>query len=111
MLNQKGLFRNAMGKDDEMPFINQKRKCLVRVVDYYPPNIVDFASLGPVQKGDSQSDDEMDVDSSSWIWNFFLLVEDGETPTKAARNRVSHSQWVHVSNANAQYLLNLDPVE
>lgn len=107
----RGTFK-VEGEEEELPFVNQKRRCQVRVVDFYPPQLEDFAA--PAQKlsdGTNVSEDGMDIDPSDWEWNFFLLVEDSVRLKTTAKDRTGQQTWLHVSNMDAQYLLDLDACE
>ncbi|PSK42871.1 hypothetical protein B9Z65_6825 [Elsinoe australis] len=105
-------FRGAFkveGEEEELPFVNQKRRCQVRVVDFYPPQLEDFAAIAQnLSDGTNVSEDGMDIDSSDWEWNFFLLVEDSVRLKTTTKNREGQQTWLHVSNMDAQYLLDLD---
>lgn len=114
LLAFRGTFK-VEGEEEELPFVNQKRRCQVRVVDFYPPQLEDFAA--PAQNlsdGTNVSEDDMDIDSSDWSdweWNFFLLVEDSVRLKTTTNNREGQQTWLHVSNMDAQYLLDLDACE
>lgn len=85
-------------------------KVRVRVVDFYPPVLEDFASHPPpaVVSGEDSDDDTDMIDLSSsekWEWDFYLLLED----IKANRpGNPPAQQWVHVGHRDAEYLLCMD---
>ncbi|GAM89063.1 hypothetical protein ANO11243_070970 [Dothideomycetidae sp. 11243] len=108
MLAERGYLQAGGGSDDELPFVNQRRRCQVRAIDYYPAELADFAcpALRPVTTDANASDDEMDIDLPSWEWNFFLLVQDGNRPI--GPDKTGEKTWVHISDSAAQYLLNMD---
>jgi len=85
--------KTPQGNPYRLPFQNCKYKSHVRVVDFFPDNIEDFAVpritseydvLG--DDGDDREDDsEIDLtqenaDNVLWAWRFFLLVEDARLP-------------------------------
>lgn len=111
MLAERGYLQAGGGSDDELPFVNQRRRCQVRAIDYYPAELADFAcpALRPVTTDANASDDEMDIDLPSWEWNFFLLVQDGNRPI--GPDKTGEKTWVHISDSAAQYLLNMDACE
>jgi hypothetical protein len=104
-----------------LPFVNQNYRANVRVVDFFPDRLEDFASFHRMTQFDvlSENSDE-DSDSSSgseseagsrrradqvWEWRFALLLED------ARRNKSSNPAqrvWVIVDNLEGQYLTGLD---
>jgi protection-of-telomeres protein 1 len=97
------------GIEYRLPFQNVKYRTTVRVVDFFPPDISDFAvSYNPDYE--TSEDDEDDVSSTRrvrWEWRFCLLVEDAKTAPGQSRNRVK----LFVSGAEAVFLLKLDAVE
>ncbi|ESZ94872.1 hypothetical protein SBOR_4748 [Sclerotinia borealis F-4128] len=101
-----------------LPFENKHYKVNVRVVDYYPPNIIDFAvgskisefDMLPDYSGDEDVGPEEDMQSyregkgfvpRKWEWRFALVVEDANPD--APRDRVT----LIVGNYDAQTLLNI----
>lgn len=103
-----------------LPFVNLKYRVNVRVVDYFPHKLEDFAR--PVKARTAEfavlSDNEAESDSddsengnmmdnfteASWAWRFYLLLEDASMPAGQSKNRI----WVAVNNEEAQCLTNLD---
>jgi protection-of-telomeres protein 1 len=113
------------GVEYRLPFQNVAYRATVRVVDFFPPKLEDFAvSYNPEYKilsdveTDSQDDDD-DDDSvmngtasqhrrRSWEWRFCLLVEDARpAPPGQPRDRMKLFVWGH----EAEHLLRLDAVE
>lgn len=99
------------GKDEELPFVNQRRRCQLQAIDYYPPRLRDFARPRVQTKADDfvGSDGDMDMDEQGWEWDFFLLVRD--PIPRGAPTKSSAQTWLHVSNTAAQYLLKMDASE
>lgn len=102
-----------------VPFVCAKYQAQVRVVDYFPPNIEDFACSRRSTEFDvlsDISDDESSSDSSDagsdsetgriWEWRFALRLEDA-SDTSASKQRI----WVLVNNAEAQCLTDLDAAD
>jgi protection-of-telomeres protein 1 len=112
-------------KDDRgalSPFNICKYKANVRVVDYFPANIEDFAvgrreseyDLLSDYSGGEDTDAEEDMRSfrngkgfprKNWEWRFALQVVDANP--KSSKERM----WLVVSNADAQMLFDLDAAE
>ncbi|KAF4988608.1 hypothetical protein FGRMN_9669 [Fusarium graminum] len=109
-----------------LPFVNLNHRANVRVVDFAPSNLTDFAYPKKESEYDDLSDDggesvsnsgseDEDEQSSqvtmhdfakarNWEWRFFLELEDATVPTKQKKERL----WVAVDNQAAQCLLGLD---
>ena len=105
----------------ELPFVNVNFRANVRVVDFYPSQLEDFACPNRRRAGEydmlsdkdeseldgSDDDTDMVIDSNEpvdWTWHFYVKVEDalvpeGQTPCTA---------WVCVDNEAAQMLLGED---
>lgn len=96
---------------EDLPFMNQKRRCQVRAIDYFPAQLEDFAvpKQAEVTTDEDRMDIDPDVESSEWEWSFLLLVEDASRP--ASKDHIPASAWIHVPNDAAQYLLQLDACE
>ncbi|EGS18684.1 uncharacterized protein CTHT_0052910 [Thermochaetoides thermophila DSM 1495] len=115
-----------------LPFVCAKYQAFVRVVDFWPPNLEDFACSRKVSEFDMISDyDGSDMDSSAscskseedeaaesesrriWEWRFFLQLED-PTPASDTSNSENSTNkprprlWALVDNAEAQCLTGLD---
>lgn len=100
-----------------VPFQNCRYKTNVRVVDYFPPDIADFA----VPRHDFDHEmlsDQSDFDSDpeiysqdnrrlTWEWRFFLLVEDAQSPPLAKGESPKRMELL-VADTDGQYLLNMD---
>lgn len=97
-----------------LPFQNACYKSRIRVVDYFPDNIADFAA--PYRESeydvlsDQESDDDTDIDMTQndlkWEWRFFLLVED---VSPCSTIDPEHRQMeVLVADGDAQFLLKQD---
>jgi hypothetical protein len=109
----------------ELPFVCAKYRTAVRVVDFYPRRLEDFARarrkseydvLSDVSSGSSDEDDgsagEPDSSLSSggtrcWEWRFALRLEDANKDITGPRK----SLWVAVNNQDAQLLTGLDACE
>ncbi|KAF2161297.1 hypothetical protein M409DRAFT_28336 [Zasmidium cellare ATCC 36951] len=87
-----------------MPFINVKYRAKVRVVDYEPKSLEDFA-VPPLPEEQDESQDSMAwqyTGTPNFEWYFSLLLED-------ATNSKDHSRvWVHVQHKDAQFLFGND---
>jgi hypothetical protein len=106
----------------QLPFINANYRINVRVVDFYPPKLEDFAFPKRVKRDYDVLSDNSDSTSSSdeepdrplyrfspqqiqgWEWRFYLQLEDAVLPPKEEKGRV----WVAVDNHAAQSLTDLD---
>lgn len=95
------------GREYILPFINVKYRAKVRVVDYEPKDLEDFAVRPETEYSSDDDPDDMDwvnTSSPSYEWYFSLLLEDASMPPSAnetERQRI----WVHVHHENAQFLL------
>lgn len=103
------------GNSFSVPFQNCKYKSKIRVVDFFPDNVEDFAV--PQKESDYDylsdrgSDTESDVNLSQvdahrvkWIWRFFLLVEDAQ-PLKGNGATPAQMQLL-VADSDGEFLLN-----
>ncbi|RTE76164.1 hypothetical protein BHE90_009392 [Fusarium euwallaceae] len=109
----------------QLPFVNTNYRSNVRVVNFFPSSLVDFARPKKETEFDILSDDgeeslsgsgseeEEDAGQSTlddfttkrnWEWRFYLELEDAAVPEKKSKQRM----WVAVDNQAAQCLLNLD---
>ncbi|KAK4630985.1 Protection of telomeres protein 1 [Fulvia fulva] len=91
------------GTSYDLPFINAKYRAKVRVVDFEPKSLEDFAV--PVLPDDQGSVDSMDYvyNSQRLEWYFSLLLEDASNrsrPNDQQKNRI----WVHIHHEQAQFL-------
>ncbi|KAF4452017.1 Protection of telomeres protein 1 [Fusarium austroafricanum] len=109
-----------------LPFVNLNYRANVRVVDFSPSNLTDFAYPKKESEYDDLSDDGEESVSNSetddengqpkqrmmddftkvrnWEWRFFLELEDAAVPGKPEKKRL----WVAVDNQSAQCLVGLD---
>ncbi|KAF4338171.1 protection of telomeres 1 [Fusarium beomiforme] len=109
-----------------LPFVNLNYRANVRIVDFLPSNIADFAYPKKESEYDDLSDDGEESLSNSetedekeqpnqrrlddfskvrnWEWRFFLELEDATVPGKQEKQRL----WVAVDNQSAQLLVGLD---
>jgi len=86
------------------------------VVDFFPPDIADFAvpyRSRSFHSSSSQSSDDEDEDEITsetrgikWEWRFCLLVEDAKIAPGQSRDRMK----LFISGAEAEFLLKLDAV-
>jgi hypothetical protein len=113
---------NGEGMKLPLPFTCAKYQANVRVVDFRPDRLEDFARsrrksdfdcLSEYEGGDSsesESDDNGTLDHFAgerlWQWRFALLLEDA-SPKLKVRERL----WAVVDNHNAQCLTGLDASE
>ncbi|KAK3903318.1 hypothetical protein C8A05DRAFT_14714 [Staphylotrichum tortipilum] len=113
-----------------VPFTCAKYRALVRVVDFFPPSLQDFASPRKPTVYDALSDNEdnSDVLSSDdddddddgaagtdriWEWRFALQLEDPTPPPKPGKKTPDPPPrlWVLVDNADAQCLTGLNATD
>ncbi|KAL6855747.1 hypothetical protein J3F83DRAFT_453870 [Trichoderma novae-zelandiae] len=104
-----------------LPFVNMNYRANVRVVNFMPPDLEDFARPRRAteydmlsdneepDQGDSDSGGESAADHSAtrvWEWRFFLELEDASplANNKGKRKTI----WVAVDNFSAQCLVNMD---
>ena len=101
-----------------VPFVCLKYRVNVRVVDFHPSRLEDFACsrtlsacdcLSDNSENESSRDDDTDGEESMgtgdriWEWRFMLQLEDASAKKKEF-NRV----WIVVDNSEAQYLTGLN---
>lgn len=109
-----------------LPFDNVKFRANVRVVDFCPRKLEDFATWRRRSEYDMLSDNGMSSDPESdtdndegtldrfagqkvWEWRFALELE--EVDPKRKKNEKAPRIWVLVNNIEAQQLTKLDAVE
>ncbi|KAF2705905.1 hypothetical protein K504DRAFT_439240 [Pleomassaria siparia CBS 279.74] len=102
--------RNPKGVEITLPFVNAKYRTRVRVVDFYPKNLEDFAhpmsdpnwntALNETRGNEQRHE-------SGWTWGFVLLVEDANVPAGTTPKRLR----LFVNNSAGQHLLNMDAVD
>ncbi|KAL6793385.1 hypothetical protein GGI42DRAFT_334223 [Trichoderma sp. SZMC 28013] len=109
----------------QLPFVNMKYRANVRVVNFMPPDLEDFAQPKKVKKpsefailsdyeesdadSDMEGEGEETVDRSNareWEWRFFLELEDASS--HGENQKEPKTLWVAVNNPSAQCLLSLD---
>lgn len=95
----------------KLPFQNVCYRPLVRVVDFYPPDLEDFAVQVPLNSiADYDDEDEvLGPKYHTWEWRFCLLVE-GTEPTDSNQQTREFMQ-IFVTDGDATHLLNLDADE
>ena len=109
--------KTPSGIERTLPFINAEYRSRIRIVDFHPQNLEDFAhSLHDPMYGDTALSDSEDADledismemEKNWEWAFYILVEDARQP-KAARARTQLK--LLVAGSEAEGLLKLDATE
>lgn len=97
-----------------LPFQCIKYRTIVRVVDFFPPNIADFCvpympRSSPSSPQSSEDEDEIAPETLGvrWEWRFCLLVEDAQILPSQPRKRIK----LFVSGSDAEFLLKLDAVK
>ncbi|EEH20413.2 hypothetical protein PABG_02672 [Paracoccidioides brasiliensis Pb03] len=113
------------GIEYRLPFQNLRYKASVRVVDFFPPKLEDFAVQYDAHRAVlsdtdgsmvSDSDEEINSDSARisrrkrWEWRFCLLVEDAGPGMHYNRNAKRERMKLFVTGHDAECLLCLDPV-
>ncbi|KAM0447930.1 hypothetical protein ACHAO4_008461 [Trichoderma viride] len=104
----------------QLPFVNLNYRADVRVINFMPPDLRDFAQpkkmseyvmLSDYEESDADSDEERGSTADraavrQWEWRFFLELEDANFPKDHGGKK--KTLWVAVNNFSAQCLLNLD---
>ncbi|EHK50611.1 hypothetical protein TRIATDRAFT_164398, partial [Trichoderma atroviride IMI 206040] len=104
----------------QLPFVNLNYRADVRIINFMPHDLRDFAQpkkiseyaiLSDYEESDADSDEERrstaDPDEvRQWEWRFFLELEDANSPKDQGGKK--KTLWVAVNNFSAQCLLNLD---
>lgn len=84
-----------------LPFVNAKFRVKVKVIDFFPPAIEDFATPDDEPSADSSADFTSWESSPKWGWSFSILVQDATvsgTPT-------DHDKlWLTVGVRESEYL-------
>ncbi|EXJ84408.1 hypothetical protein A1O3_05075 [Capronia epimyces CBS 606.96] len=107
----------AKGTTFRLPFQNSKYKANVRVVDFFPDDIADFAAPRQKSEYDCLSDcdnpEDSDIDLTQnhenevkWEWRFFLLVEDAAQQMVGGGRRARIE--LLVADRDGDYLLNME---
>ncbi|KAF5602791.1 protection of telomeres 1 [Fusarium pseudocircinatum] len=109
-----------------LPFVNLNYRANVRVVDFSPANLADFAypkkeseyedlsddGEESLSNSETEAEDEQPIQRTlddftkarNWEWRFFLELEDAAVAEKHKKQRL----WVAVDNQSAQLLTGLD---
>ena len=107
-----------------LPFQNINSRATVRVIDFFPPKLVDFAVPRPraseydilSEEGRSESesdyqsndlDDRSEAEHTQWEWRFGLVLEDA----LGARQQERATIEVYVAGQDAEGLLKLEAEE
>ncbi|WEW60259.1 hypothetical protein PRK78_005744 [Emydomyces testavorans] len=108
------------GIEYQLPFQNLKYRASVRVVDFFPPNLEDFAVpfnpeyaiLADTAASSDliDSDEEPIIGRQRWEWRFCLLVEDGGPGVHHAPGQKRERLKLFVTGPDAEFLLSIDPV-
>ncbi|KAJ5690591.1 hypothetical protein N7462_004983 [Penicillium macrosclerotiorum] len=95
----------------QLPFQNVCYRLQARVVDYFPPNLEDFAVQVPMDSIVTGHDDENapSAQRMEWEWRFCLLVE-GTDPV-ISKNQARAQMKLFVTGAEGVHLLSLDPAD
>jgi protection-of-telomeres protein 1 len=100
------------GNTYHLPFINALHHIKARVVDFYPPKLVDFAVQISHDDDDDDNKSEYSVDmiwhesSPRWEWFFALQVEEVSPRLAAVKDAPPPNRiWLNVGHMEAQYLL------
>lgn len=102
-----------------LPFVNANYCANVRVVDFHPKRLEDFArprkvnafdvlsdDSGNESASDSDEEEDDDVRAGRWEWRFALLLEEVSPKAKDPKRL-----WAVVNNMEAQYLTNMDATD
>lgn len=98
----------------QFPFQNLCYRPIVRVVDFFPPKLEDFAVPVPNKSirrrmHKCNDDDEGGNSHMIWDWRFCLLVEGRELPVQ--KDQHPAQMKLYVSGAEGQFLLKEDAAE
>jgi hypothetical protein len=109
------------GIEYDLPFQNLCYRASVRVVDFFPPNLEDFAveynaDTAMLSDGDdnienSDSNDDAIPGRRLWEWRFCLLVEDGGPGMHYNRDQKRARMELYVAQHDAEFLLRMDAEE
>ncbi|GKT50285.1 protection of telomeres protein 1 [Colletotrichum spaethianum] len=111
----------------DLPFNCAKYRTNVRVIDFYPNRLQDFARprrkqteydvlsdySGEESESESKTkgctlDSHMSSSDQVWEWHFALRLQDATAVANDPKSRKENSFWVVVRNMDAQLLTNLD---
>ncbi len=116
-----------------LPFQNIKSRTIVRIVDFFPSDLAQFAvrlpkpsefdALSDHEPSDTDTDassqpsprhgngiTEEDEDERKWEWRFGLVLEDG-SEEKVPKGEERAKMEVYVAEQDAEFLLKLDAEE
>lgn len=108
--------KTPRGTSLTLPFQNINSRALVRVIDFFPNDIVDFAVrcpryseydvLSDTDDGNTTDDDSdgPEDEERPWEWRFGLVLE----CAMARKNEGKASMKVYVADKDAEFLLKLD---
>jgi hypothetical protein len=114
--------KSGSGLEYVLPFENVKYRSNVRVVDFWPDKLEDFAVGRRVSEyevlsdysGGESTDNEEDMrlfregkgygGQKAWEWRFALRVKDADEKAGNQENTI----WLVVNNQAGQMLLNID---
>jgi len=115
LTNKSHDYKTPEGIEYRLPFQNICYRSDIRVVDFFPPKLEDFAVPEEPDNGELAASDGEVLDTSSspknftrWEWRFCLLVENSTPPGPGVPNERIR---LYVSGPDAECLLGLDPVE
>lgn len=122
--------KSPAGVDYRLPFQNCRCRARVRVVDFFPPNLADFAvpiddpdadvPSDSVYSGSSRDSAEIrgpwqhvgeEVTERKWEWRFYLLVEDANPKSASTKNGEVYRLKLMVGDRPAEFLLKMTPEE
>lgn len=120
ILNESQLEQTTVaGNAYKLPFRNCKYKTRVKVIDFFPDKLEDFAiqPKGTHRSGSEDSDDDMSsqrsyqsdvsgIGKDRWEWFFFLMVQDSQSST--TEPETPKTMLLQVTGADAEYLLNME---
>lgn len=124
-MTETDIMRSDNGTEYTLPFENVKYRSNVRVVDFWPNKLEDFAVGRRVSEyevlsdysGGESTDNEEDMrlfrqgkgygGEKTWEWRFALRVEDASKKAGSQEETI----WLVVDNPAAQMLLNMDAVK
>ncbi len=122
ILNITNIVKSGSGLEYVLPFENVKYRSNVRVVDFWPDKLEDFAVGRRVSEyevlsdysGGESTDNEEDMrlfregkgygGQKAWEWRFALRVKDADEKAGNQENTI----WLVVNNQAGQMLLNID---
>jgi protection-of-telomeres protein 1 len=101
---------DAKGVDIVLPFVNAKYRTRIRVVDFFPHNLEEFARsmADPDWHTALQKSDLGEMrQNTRWEWGFVLLVENANVAAGTTPERLR----LFVNNPAGQHLLNMNASE